>query len=318
MSKAPKPTDYDSPWKQIIEELFNPFLEFFFPALHADIDFSRGYEIKSKELYKLLKQQEIGKRYADELIKVYLKDGTEQWLLIHIEVQNYKEEDFAKRMFVYYYRIFDKYNHQTISLVVFTDPDPNYRPDTFLQKGWGFEQKLHFPLVKIIDYQNKITELEKSVNPIAIIVLTHLKSLEAKDMGNEVKFDIKLNLIRSLYKKGYDKKQIIQLFTFIDWIVCLPEYLEDKINHEILLLEEDQKMPYVTSMQRLGERIGEERGEKRGEERGQEHGGKEEKYRVAEKMLEKGYPDQDIAEITELTKTELTAIKKRLKQRKSI
>ena len=113
-----KNQDYDSPWKQIIEELLEPFLEFFFPQLYADIDFSRGYEIKSKELYKLMKQQEIGKRYADELIKVYLKDGTEKWLLIHIEVQGYKEDDFARRMFVYYYRIFDKYNHQVISLVV--------------------------------------------------------------------------------------------------------------------------------------------------------------------------------------------------------
>jgi hypothetical protein len=109
--------EYDSPWKQIIEDFLESFLEFFFPRLHADIDFSRGYEIKSRELYKLLKEQEIGKRYADGLIKVYLKNGSERWLLIHIEVQNYREKDFARRMFVYYYRIFDRYNHQVISLV---------------------------------------------------------------------------------------------------------------------------------------------------------------------------------------------------------
>ena len=160
------PAEYDSPWKQIIEELLEPFLAFFFPELHADIDFSRKYEIKSKELYKLLKEHEIGKRYTDELIKVYLKDGKERWLLIHIEVQNYQEQDFARRMFVYYYRIFDKYNHNAVSLVVLTDPDETFRPDTFTRTGWGFELKLKYPLVKIIDYKKRYIELEKSTNPI--------------------------------------------------------------------------------------------------------------------------------------------------------
>ena len=42
--------NYDSPWKQIIEELLEPFLEFFFPQIYNDIDFSREYEVKSKDL----------------------------------------------------------------------------------------------------------------------------------------------------------------------------------------------------------------------------------------------------------------------------
>jgi hypothetical protein len=39
-------------------------------------------------------------------LKFYLKDGKEQWILIHLEVQGKKEEDFPKRMFTYGYRIF--------------------------------------------------------------------------------------------------------------------------------------------------------------------------------------------------------------------
>ncbi|MBN2535138.1 MAG: hypothetical protein JXB88_19810 [Spirochaetales bacterium] len=51
-SSNPQEANYDSPWKQIIEELLESFLEFFFPPVYADINFSRGYEVKSKELYK--------------------------------------------------------------------------------------------------------------------------------------------------------------------------------------------------------------------------------------------------------------------------
>jgi len=222
MSIAPKKkSDFDSPWKQLIEELFESFLEFFFPLLYADIDFSRGYEFKSKELYKLLKEQEIGKRFADELIKVYLKNGTERWLLIHIEVQGYKEENFPLRMFVYYYRIFDKYNHKVLSLALLTDADETYRPDTFLETGWGFEHKLKFPLIKITDYKHKIKELELSTNPMAMVVLAQLKRLEIRDKAHAETYNVKLTLIRMLYKKGYNKLQIIKLFNFIDWLITL-------------------------------------------------------------------------------------------------
>jgi len=30
--------DYDSPWKEALEEYFEAFLAFFFPLLHADVD----------------------------------------------------------------------------------------------------------------------------------------------------------------------------------------------------------------------------------------------------------------------------------------
>jgi len=83
----------------------------------------------TKELEKVVQNAEIGKRLADILVKVYLKDGSEKWLLIHIEVQGYFEKDFAKRMFVYNYRIFDRYNKEVVSLAILADPLPYFRPD---------------------------------------------------------------------------------------------------------------------------------------------------------------------------------------------
>ena len=77
--KSQKPPDYDSAWKDIIEEHLEPFLEFFFPTIHQDIDFSKRPQILSNELRRIVPSGKVGKRRADVLVKVFLKDGS-HWL----------------------------------------------------------------------------------------------------------------------------------------------------------------------------------------------------------------------------------------------
>jgi predicted transposase YdaD len=176
--------------------------------------------------------------------------------------------------------------------VILTDTDTTYRPDTFIQAGWDFEHKLHFPLVKIIDYKNKEKELENSPNPMAIVVLAQLKCLESKKETPEVKFDVKLTLIRMLYRKGYNRKQIEQLLCFIDWLITLPKDLEEKITDEIIKFEEVEKMTYVTSFERVGE--------------------KRKTIEIVKKMLENGDKVEYIMKITDLTREEILDIKKEM------
>ena len=35
-------SDYDSPWKEMLEGYFSDFMAFFFPEAYADIDWARG------------------------------------------------------------------------------------------------------------------------------------------------------------------------------------------------------------------------------------------------------------------------------------
>ena len=44
---------YDSPWKDIIEQYFPEFMSFFFPQAKEEIDFDKGYEFLDKELQKV-------------------------------------------------------------------------------------------------------------------------------------------------------------------------------------------------------------------------------------------------------------------------
>lgn len=92
--------DFDSPWKDMIELYFEQFLQFFFPEAHAGIDWRKGYQFLDKELRKLVRESEVGRRLVDKLVKVWRNDGLEVWVLVHIEVQNQMEPLFTKRIFI--------------------------------------------------------------------------------------------------------------------------------------------------------------------------------------------------------------------------
>ena len=118
-------SDYDSPWKEALDVFFEPFLELFFTEAHADIDWSRGTEPLDKELQQIVREAEVGRRFVDKLVKVWLKSGQEQWVLVHVEVQASEDADFGLRMYVYNYRLFDRYNREVASFAVLGRRQPS-------------------------------------------------------------------------------------------------------------------------------------------------------------------------------------------------
>ena len=57
-------TEYDSPWKEALDQYFERFLAFFFPEAHVAIDWSRRYESLDKELQQIVSDSELGLRLA--------------------------------------------------------------------------------------------------------------------------------------------------------------------------------------------------------------------------------------------------------------
>jgi hypothetical protein len=125
----------DTGWKEILERYLPRFLEFYFPDIYRDTDPER-YSFLDKELQSITKDSTLGRRYADKLIRVFLRDGSEQWLLIHIEVQGEAEEEFEKRLFIYNYRIFDRYDRDVVTLAVLSDSSETFRPGCFEVVRW--------------------------------------------------------------------------------------------------------------------------------------------------------------------------------------
>ena len=263
-------SDYDTGWKEVIEVYFEQVMQFFFPQIHSEIDFVKGFEFLDKEFSKIVKASEERKRYADKLIKVYLKNGHEQWLLIHIEVQGFKEAGFEERLYIYNYRIFDRYRKQVITLVILADEDPEYKPCVYEVKRWGFELMFRFPLIKLLDYRDKLM-LENLTGPFEIITFAHLKNLEVKKDDQAILF-WKIKLVKLLYQKGFSKKDIMNLYRFIDWVMVLPRWFSEKFQDEIYKYEEESKMPFLTTAEIIGIRKGIAQGRELGRQEGIEKG----------------------------------------------
>lgn len=256
--------DYDSPWKEMLESYFPDFMAFFFPEAYTDIDWTRGYESLDTELQQIVRDATLGRRRADKLMKVWRRNGTEQMVFIHTEVQGQPQEIFAKRMYVYHYRIFDRYDHPVVSLAILGDRSPTWRPTHYHDGLWGCEVRFQFPMVKLRDYADQWQTLEASRNPFAVVVMAHLQR-QATRRDPAGRFQEKLRLLRHLYTRGYSRQQILDLFRFLDWVLTLPTGLEQRLQGELIRLEGEIRMPYITSIERMGIAKGREEGIQQGE-----------------------------------------------------
>ncbi|MEA2040815.1 MAG: hypothetical protein U9N82_13475 [Thermodesulfobacteriota bacterium] len=257
-------TDFDSPWKESLELYFEPFMALFFPEAHKAIDWDRGHEFLDKELQKITRETEIGRRRADKLIRVWLGDGRETWVLVHIEVQSQEDPDFAERMFVYHYRIFDRYHRQVVSLAVLADEAKKWRPDGFSYGLWGCDMQFRYPIIKLLDYRSKTDRPAAwEGNPFAVVVRAHLMVLENRKEPDKL-FQSKFELVKQLYMAGYSRQEIVDLFRFIDWLMDLPKAHEKLFWEQLARYEEEKKMPYVTSVERIGIEKGMQQGMQQG------------------------------------------------------
>jgi len=273
------PADFDSPWKEALEEYLQDFFAFFFPQAHADIDWARGFTFLDKELQQAVRNAALGRRLVDKLVQVWRRDGADVWVLAHVEVQNQEDATFARRMFVYYYRLYDRYAQQIASLAVLGDKRANWRPAEYATELWDCALRFSYPVVKLADYRERRDELEASDNAFATVVLAHLAAQDTRRNARQRR-QVKLALTRRLYERGYDRERVLSLFRFIDWLLELPARQESLFWQEIEAYEEERRMPYITSVERSGLERGRQEGRVEGRQEGRVEGIRETLRRI--------------------------------------
>ncbi len=153
-----------------------------------------------------------------------------------------------------------------------TDSNNVWRPNYFEYNFVGSKLRLDYLVIKLIDYRDKLIELEQDNRPFANIIYIHLIALVAKRKSDQHRSNIKFQLTRRLYDKGMNKQQIQTFYYFIDWLIGLPKSLEIEYTNKINALEEAKNMAYISSAEKIGIEKGYAKGLTLGREQGRVQG----------------------------------------------
>jgi predicted transposase/invertase (TIGR01784 family) len=205
----------DSLWKAILEDVFDDFLIFFFKDEVSLLDLQRGFIFLDKELEQLFPSdtENNSPKFVDKLVKVFTKTGSEEWILVHVEVQGYNDSSFAKRMYSYFYRILDHYNKPVTCIAIFTDSNKNFRPSTFTYSFLGTETNFKYNIYKVIDQQEN--ELRDNNNPFALVILSVLTALKSGKISDENLLSLKIGLVKMLLQRDISPRKIRSIITFL-------------------------------------------------------------------------------------------------------
>ncbi len=297
--------DHDTHWKELIERLFWKTMAFFLPKIYAIADQSKGVEFLDKELHKLIADKfKGGNTRKDKLAKIYLKNGKEHYVLIHFEVQAKFDKDFLRRMFVYFYRIFDKREENITALVIYTGESVPDNCDRFEYEFMGTSVVYKFNVYRVCDADE--AELLEDDNPMALAVLTAKYLNETKD-DKELRYAFKHKLIDLACERGWTEQEIDSLLQFIYLLVILPNNLETKLEDELrtkydlMSTTVKRKIPIIEHIMRKRKLI-------------KEQGKQEANVKAAKKMLQMtDISIEQIAEIQGLPVELVLELKKEIK-----
>jgi len=223
--------DHDTHWKELIEKRFWKALAFFLPMIYAIADQSKDVEFLDKELHKLIADKfKGGNTRKDKLAKIYLKNGKEHYVLIHFEVQVKFDKDFLRRMFVYFYRIFDKREENITALVIYTGDSVPDDCDTFVYEFMGTKVVYQFNVYRVCKADE--AELLADDNPMALAVLAAMYLNETKN-DKELRYTFKRKLIELAYDRGWTDDEVDSMLQFIYLLVILPNNLEPLFENEL-------------------------------------------------------------------------------------
>jgi hypothetical protein len=246
-------SNYDGAWKEALRDHLSEFIAKYFPVEHAAIDWSYQPDWFDKELSQVLGEAGRRNQEVDVLVRVRLLTGGEQWILLHLEIQTSYEEAFSVRVARYNAGLHWVFQRRAATLVVLADLRRDWRPDEDLFQFGGFESRVKFPMCKLI---GKLDSEWRNDNSLPVL-LARAQIEALRTAGDpEERYRSKWLLVRGLYDLGYNPQEVREVIRLVDWMMHLRVDLEQRFRQELNIFEEQQNMPYITSMERLAEARG--------------------------------------------------------------
>ena len=225
--------------------------------------------------------------------------------IIHVEVQSYKDHDFAKRMFQYYYRILDQYDKPITAFAIFADTAKNFHPKYYEREFLGTRVYYSYNTYKIIDQDD--ATLKSSNNPFAMAVLSAKLALSRPALEDQQLFDNAYDLAKRLLSKKMSKDKISKVMTFLKYYIHFenPEMMT-KFGQQISILTGGTTtMGIEEFLLDQAKNEGIEKGKLEGIKEGKLEGKLEEAITIARELKKEGLAIEFIAKTTKLSIEEI-------------
>ena len=262
-------------------------MELCLPEIAKQIDWSKSYKKLNTEFEKRISDKKKLKRIADTVFEVSMKNSQKKIILLHLEAQGQKQTSFPKRMHEYNFLISTVVDLPVVSIAILLDKNLIWRPnlferiDPFLKKPY---LQFFYHVVKIADYEVKLNKKGKNIFSLAI--RAQLAIMETKVEAEKLK--IKLTLTKELLVLGLSTKQTTSLYQFIDWLIYLPN-LMNEYNDQTNKLAEIYDAPYISTAQQVIIKSREE-GLKKGRKEGIQKGRQEGEATLLSRLLKSRFP----------------------------
>jgi predicted transposase YdaD len=239
--------DHDRLFKELLTTFFVEFLELFLPQIANTLD---------RESIRFLPQEYFGDLTSGEdkiidLLVAVKQSGEDVGFLVHVEAQSYVQPDFARRMFFYFARLYQKYVQKIYPIVVFSFDEPlRAEPQT---------HAVEFPDLKVLEFNFAAIQLNRLSwrdflnrrNPVAAALMAKMKIAPAD------RPKVKAECLRALATLRLDAARTRLISGFIDSYLRLDESEEQLFVEEIGKLEaveQEHVMEITTSWGERAER----------------------------------------------------------------
>jgi len=305
---------YDMLWKGMIEEIMADLLLFVDPDIGKDVDLERGFEYLDKELAEIYPEAESSNlKVVDKLVKVFLRDGNERCILLHLEIQGKDGKEFPARMFEYFLRL-RKRGRPVAAIAVLTGRKGRKKIGVYEDRCLWSTVRYEYKTLRIADYNDET--LMASVNPFAVVMLV-AKEVLLKDNGTKEEQDNVLyehkELIARLIKDrmgvyGENKTRVMMSF-LNNYVVFKTREINLKFMERTdQIFERKNTMGYFEQLAEIRRREGVEEGRREGLKEGRLEGVQEGLEKAVQKMLTN--TDFSVEKIATLMEVPVAVVKK--------
>jgi hypothetical protein len=292
--------DYDNLFKTVLHRYFWEALKILIPELYEAANVGVTPVFLEQELQKITLDLGEGSNRTDLLVRLELKNGSRELILVHLEIQGEGGGDLAVRMYRYKQMIYLKYGEEPIGIAVVTEPRPHGEKTSYKWERFGVRVAYDYLNAAVIKLEDAVLLAED--NRIGIILYA-AKCMWQSGNDERKKFRYLRGITNLWAERGWDRDDKRIILLAIDYLIKLKDesYAQRFVAHmESLSMNEEDREMYVSVFERVYTA--------RGEEKGRTEGRMEGRAEIVKNMLKRGFSAKEILECTAMPRDELAAL----------